>query len=119
MTADEHPRIHIKSHISDAEILGLVPDALSNDDGKIRKWVFNLRDTDVINRHLSNDRQKRLEDDEKPITADYIELDVAEDVEECVRKMLPKHARPPSLLYGLQEVEFNDAKGYVSFTKNG
>ena len=74
-------------------MLGLVPDAPSNDDGKLRKWVFNMRDTDVINRHISDERQNNLEDDEKPINADDIDLDVAEDIEEDVRNMLRKHAR--------------------------
>ena len=42
---------------------------------------------DVIKRHLkSDDRQKHLEDDEKPITADEIELDVTEDVKEDVQR---------------------------------
>ena len=73
--------------------MGLVTDAPSNDEYMFRKWVFIPRDTGVINRHLSDDRQKHLEYDKKPITADAIELDVAEDVEEDVRKILPKHAR--------------------------
>ena len=55
--------------------------------------MFNPRDTDVINRHLSDERQKHLEDNEKPITADEMELDVIEDFEEDVRNMLRKHSR--------------------------
>ena len=51
-TTEEHPTSLIESHISHGEMLGLVTDAPSNDDGKFRKWVFNPRDTDVINRHF-------------------------------------------------------------------
>ena len=74
-------------------MMGIVPDAPSKDDGKFRKRVFNPRDTDVLNHHLSDDLQKHLEDDERSISADYIELDVAEDVGEDVRTILCKHAR--------------------------
>ena len=33
-------------------MLGLVPDPLSNDDGKFRKWVFNPHDKNFMNLYL-------------------------------------------------------------------
>ena len=92
-TDEQHPTSLIESHISDEEMLRLVPDEPSNDDRKFRKWVFNRRDTDIINRHLSDERKNHLEDDEKPITAHDIEIDDAKDVEEDVRNMLRKKER--------------------------
>ena len=74
-------------------MLGLVPDPLSNDDGKFRKWVFNPQDKNFMNRYHSDEIEKQLKYDEKPITTDDIYFYVSKDVEEYFRTILHKQAQ--------------------------
>jgi len=84
----DHPETLTKSHISHGEMLGVIS---ANDDAKFRKRPLNVRDIDVINRQLADQRELHMGKDEKPVTADDINIDVPVDKEEAVRSMLRKH----------------------------
>ena len=87
-TAADHPETLVESHMSHAEVFGLIPD---NRDTKFRKRPINTKDIDVINRQLADQRELHMGEDEKPITADDIDIDVPEDKVADVRTMLKKH----------------------------
>ena len=67
-TAKPHPTTLVESNISHAEILGLISDEEANVNRKnlFRKRDFNAKDISLINKHLADDREKHMGDDEKP-----------------------------------------------------
>ena len=88
--ASGHPETLAESHLSHAEVFGLIPD---DKDTKFRKRHANARDVDTINRHLADHREKHMGEDEKPVTADDINVDVPDDKVDEVRAMLRKHEK--------------------------
>ena len=88
--AGSHPEKLVESDISHSEMLGIIPD---NVDTKFRKRHVNVRDIDTINKHLSDQREQHMGEDEKPKTADEIDLNVPEDRKQEVRDMLRKHEK--------------------------
>ena len=56
-----------------------------------RKRNASARDVDVINKHLAEQRAQGTEAEDKPVTADDIELDVPLEKETAVRDMLRRH----------------------------
>ena len=91
--AETHPENLVESHISHAEMLGLIPDDPIPGTSKYRKFNFNTSDENLINRQLADEREKHMGADEKPMTADDIELDIPVEKEKDVRDMLRKHEK--------------------------
>ena len=91
--AETHPENLVESHISHAEMLGLIPDDPIPGTSKYRKFNFNTRDENLINRQLADEREKHMGADEKHMTADDIELDIPVEKEKDVRDMLRKHEK--------------------------
>ena len=48
---------------------------------------------DTINKHLADKRERHVGDDENPVTAEEIELNVPDEEEDKVRNMLRKHEK--------------------------
>ena len=92
-TAKPHPTTLVESNISHAEMLGLISDEEANGNRKnlFRKRDFNAKDISLINKHLADEREKHMGDDEKPVTADDIDLDVDDEHVPAIRTMLKKH----------------------------
>ena len=62
-----HPEKIVESYVTLTELLGLIPDIVET---KYRKRHVNVRDIDTINQHLTNERERHMGDDEKPVTAE-------------------------------------------------
>ena len=60
-----------------AEMLGMTKESDIPKDGKktYRKRQVNVKDTDVIKKHLADLRESHMEKDEDPTTADDIPLE--------------------------------------------
>lgn len=70
-TAKVHRANLVESNLSHTEVLGLVDET---HDRMFLKRHLNRINGEIINRHLADEREKNMEADEKPITANYIEL---------------------------------------------
>ena len=88
--ASGHSKKIVESDITHAELLRLIPD---NVDTKYRKRHVNVRDIDTVNQHLADERERHMRDDEKPVTAEEIALDVPKEEEDKVRNMIRKHEK--------------------------
>ena len=80
--ASAHREKIVESDVTHAELLGLLPD---NVDTKYRKRHVKVRDIETINQHLADERERHLCDDEKPVLAEDIDLNVPEEEEDQVR----------------------------------
>ena len=56
-----------------------------------KKRTVNVKDIDTINQHLADSRESHAGKDEKPVTAETVELHVDEKYHPTIRKMLKKH----------------------------
>lgn len=65
-----------------------------------------MRDIETIKNHLADHREQHIGKDEKPITADDIEIDVPDDKIPAVRDMFRKHEQA----WSRQFVEINVTK---------
>ena len=87
--AEPHPSNIVEGYVSHAELLGLVDDATAT---MYRKRNINARDTSVINQYLGNERNSHMDEDQRPTTADDIDLsDVDKRHHSKIRSMLRKH----------------------------
>ena len=68
------------------EMLGIC-----SDDTHYKKRTVNVKDIDTINQHLADNRESHAGKDEKPVTAETVELHVDEKYHPTIRKMLKKH----------------------------
>lgn len=59
-------------------------------DTKFRKSHANVRDIETINKHLSDKGEQHLGADEKPVTADDIDINVPDENKPVFRGMLRK-----------------------------
>lgn len=87
--ASDHPTNLVESHISHGELLDLFSE--DTNDGKFRKRHIDHKIIDTINRHLDDQRESHMAEDETPTTADDIKLGFPEDKENAMRTMLRKH----------------------------
>lgn len=76
-----------EAHISHSEMFELIP------DGKFRKHHIYPENIDTINKHLVDQREIDMAEDEKKTTADKIKHDVLPDNEQAVRDMIRKHVQ--------------------------
>ena len=61
------------------------------DDTHYKKQTVNVNEIDTINQHLADNRESHAGKDEKPVTAETVELHVDEKYHPTIRKMLKKH----------------------------
>ncbi len=88
-TAYANPTNLVESTISHAELLGLCDD---KEAMRYRKHNANARDESVINDYLRDLRSSHMGEDEKPVTADDIDLSgVPKSYHKRIRTMLRKH----------------------------
>ena len=88
-TAYANPTNFVESTISHAELLGLCDDKTAM---RYRKRNANARDEAVINDYLRDLRNSHMSEDEKPVTADDIDLSgVDKSYHKRIRAMLRKH----------------------------
>ena len=79
-----------------------------SDDTRYKKRDFNIKDIETINRHLADQREANHSvREEKPITADTVELDVDKAHHTKIRKMLRKN-----------ESLWDDMMGEINITKH-
>ena len=88
--ASAHPLKIVESDVTHADLLGLIPDDV---DTKYRKRHVNVQDIDMINKHLAHERERHMGDDEQPVTAEEVDLDVPKEEEGKDRNMLRKHEK--------------------------
>lgn len=86
--ATPHPEVIVTTKLSHVELFGMK----DTSDTRCRKRNLNARDTSVINQYLSDIRNSCMNEDEKPVTADNIDL-LEEDGthQEAIRGMLRKN----------------------------
>lgn len=84
-TAWEHIETLVESHISHAEVFGLI---LDDRDAKYRKRHMIARDIVTINKHLADHREHHMVRMKKPITAEDIDIDVPDEKIAAVRDIL-------------------------------
>ncbi len=88
-TANVNPTNLVESTMSHAELLGLCNDKTAM---RYRKRNANARDEAVINEYLRDLRSSHMGEDEKPVTADDIDLSgVDKSYHKRIRAMLRKH----------------------------
>ncbi len=88
-TAYANPTDLVESTISHAELLGLCDDKAAM---RYRKRNADARDETVINNNLRDLRSSHMGEDEKPVTADDIDLSgVDKSYHQRIRAMLRKH----------------------------
>ncbi len=96
-TATVHPKRLRESKISHGEMLGVFTDeeilSLNLETTKYQKrGDLNAKDPDQIDRHLADAREAHMDADEKPVTADDLDLsDVDAKHHAAIRKMMRKH----------------------------
>ena len=86
--ASAHPEKIVESDVTHAALLGLIPDDVVT---KYRKRHINIWDIEKINKHLADEIERHMGDEEKPVTAEEIILVVPKEEEEKVINMLRKH----------------------------
>lgn len=87
-TANPQPAAIAESNISHAQIFGIESDAKQI----YRKRDFNARDTALINQYLADSRNSHMNEEEKPVTAEDIELsEVEQKYHPRIREMLKRH----------------------------
>ena len=74
--ASAHPEKIVESDVTHAELLGMIPDDV---DTKYLKRHVNVWDIETINKHLTDERERHMGDDEKTVTAEEIDLNVPEE----------------------------------------
>lgn len=89
--AATHTMNLLESHISQREMLGLIPYELM--DGKFRKPRIYPENIDTINKHLGDQRERHMSADETPTKAKDIKIDVPQEKETSLRNMTWKHER--------------------------
>lgn len=86
--AAEHPEKVIASAIKYAEVSGIIT---GDKDTKFRERDINAHDIDTINKYLEDEQDQHIGADEKPVTADDVDIEVHTDKEANTRYMLRKH----------------------------
>lgn len=80
----------VESQLSHAEVFGLMPHDMNF---KFRKQHNYAHDIETISKHLADNQEKHIGEEEKPVTAADIYIDVLKDKEDNVRALLTKHER--------------------------
>lgn len=88
--ASQQPVTIVEFDITHEEMLGLIPNDV---DTKFCKRHIDTHDIATINKHLANQQKQHMGEDEKPVAAEDINLDVPQEKEEEIFKMLQKHER--------------------------
>ena len=89
--ADSHPTGVVESDVMLAEMLGMTNESDVPRDGKktYQKRQVDVKDTEIINKHLADLRESHMEKDDDPTTADDIPLDeVPDELKDRVRQMV-------------------------------
>lgn len=82
------PETIFESDISHSEMIGVIPEHI---DTKYCKRHVEARDIYIINKHLSEQLERHMGQDENPVTVDDIQLDVAHEKKEEIPNMFLKH----------------------------
>lgn len=85
--AQYHAETLFESDITHGEQLGIGSSA----DKKYRKCEFNVRDVELINKHLEGAREATYEKAEVSVTAKNVKIYVAKKYDEEIRSMVRKH----------------------------
>lgn len=79
-----------KSNITYGEMLGVIVEA---SESKFRKRLVDVHNIETMNKPPADQRGQYMDEDEKPVTADDIDLKHLHEKEEEIRSMLQKHVR--------------------------
>lgn len=83
-----HPNNLVESHIWHAKMLHLIPD---DRDTNFRQRHVHIRDIDIVNKNLTDQREKHMGKDEKLVMARDFPMNVPSDMEAYIRSMLRNH----------------------------
>ena len=94
--AASHPTAMLETNMSHAEMLGIdeevkAPKVNPNKNTAYKKRELDVRNTDVINKHLSDLRESHMDEDEKPVRAEDVPLGVPQRYHKRIREMLKHH----------------------------
>lgn len=79
-----------ESYIIHIEMLGLIPE---DSDIKFCKQHVDVRNIETMNKHVADQREQHMSEDERPVTADDLDLDTLHKRDEDVQNMPRKHER--------------------------